>query len=675
MSSRLAWSCLANRYVTLPRAHFQASIGDFLDTAPESVIGSLARASSFAVEATQLAAWDEQVKLLQGVLAHYRDRGDVFFEFVLPRLGRRIDALLLLEQWVVVIEFKVGESSFAAKAIDQVWDYALDLKNFHETSHHAPIVPVLVATQARQSAVDLEPAGPDGVHPPVLVGAHRLADLLQRLAARSVREPIQGADWVSGRYSPTPTILEAARALWNGHSVADISRSDAGAANLARTAGYIDEVIEGARRNRRKVVCLLTGVPGAGKTLVGLGVAARHIDPHSALHSVFLSGNGPLVAILREALARDRVERERQSGRLLRKGTARQQVESFIQNVHHFRDECLADPGPPPEHVAIFDEAQRAWNREQTVAFMARKKGRADFNASEPEFLLSCMDRHPDWAVVLCLVGGGQEINTGEAGLAGWIDALQSRFPDWVIHLSPRLQDTEYGSGSAMVALQGRPSVFTADDLHLKVSMRSFRAERVSEWVKLVLDLKVAQARAVLVDVLHRFPIAVTRKLGQAKRWVRTMARGTERYGLVVSSQAQRLKPHAIDVRAPVDPVHWFLDDKDDVRSSYYLEDAATEFQVQGLELDWACVVWDADLRAAQPDWDTWEFKGSRWQRIRSADRKLYLKNAYRVLLTRARQGMVIVVPEGDELDPTRDKTFYDTTFDYLVDIGLPTLA
>ena len=657
------------------RAHYQASIRDFIGTSREAVIGQLAQASAFAVEPAQLAAWGEEVDLLQKTLPPFSGRGWIFFEFVLPRLGRRIDALLVIEQWLVVIEFKVGDTSFAAAAIDQVWDYALDLKNFHETSHHAPIVPVLIATKARSRAFTVDHSSPDGVQPPVLIGADGLPEVLDQLVRQSAREPIPGDSWAAGRYSPTPTILEAAKALWNGHAVAEISRSDAGATNLTRTATYVDQVIATARREHQKVVCLLTGVPGAGKTLVGLGVAASHIDKESELHSVFLSGNGPLVAILREALARDRFEQERLAGRRLKKGSARQQVESFIQNVHHFRDECLVDPGPPPEHVAIFDEAQRAWNRAQTAAFMSRKKGRADFDASEPEFLLSCMDRHPDWAVVLCLVGGGQEINTGEAGLAGWVDALQARFPHWAVHLSPRLHDAEYGAGAAIDALRGRPAVFPADDLHLKVSMRSFRAERVSDWVKLVLDQEVAQARAALADVLPRFPITITRHLGLAKSWLKKQARGSERYGLMVSSQAQRLKPHAIDVRAPVDPVHWFLDAKDDVRSSYYLEDAATEFHVQGLELDWACVVWDADLRAAQPDWDTWEFKGSRWQRIRSLERKLHLKNAYRVLLTRARQGMIIVVPEGDDQDPTRGKAFYDATYDYLKSIGLPALA
>lgn len=657
------------------RAHYQASIESFLGSSSEAVIGKLAQASAFAVEPAQLVAWAEEVNLLHKTLAPFSGRGWIFFEFVLPRLGRRIDVLLVIEQWLVVLEFKVGEAGFAASAIDQVWDYALDLKNFHETSHHAPIVPVLIATKARSRVFDLDSSSRDGVHTPVLISADGLPELLFSLVSRSACEPIAARSWAAGRYSPTPTILEAAKALWKGHAVAEISRSDAGATNLTRTAKYIDEVIAAAQRDHQKVVCLVTGVPGAGKTLVGLGVAASHIDKESALHSVFLSGNGPLVAILREALARDRVEQEMLAGRRLKKGAARQQVESFIQNVHHFRDECLVDPGPPPEHVAIFDEAQRAWNREQTAAFMSRKKGRPDFDASEPEFLLSCMDRHRDWAVVLCLVGGGQEINTGEAGLAGWVDALQRRFPHWAVHMSPRLHDADYGAGVAIKALQGRPAVFPADDLHLKVSLRSFRAERVSDWVRFVLDQEVARARSALADVLPRFPVAVTRDLSLAKSWLKQQARGSERYGLVASSQAQRLKPHAIDVRAPVDPVHWFLDGKDDVRSSYYLEDAATEFHVQGLELDWTCVVWDADLRAAPSDWDTWEFKGSRWQRIRSPERKLHLKNAYRVLLTRARQGMVIVVPPGDEQDPTRDRTFYDATYEYLRSIGLPALA
>ena len=428
----------------LSRAHYHCPIGEFLNVPADEVVGALANRSDFAVERQQLQAWREQVKCLQRDLAPYACKGLVLFEFVMPRVGRRADVVFVIDQLVFVLEFKVGEAAFLRSAIDQVWDYALDLKNFHEPSHKVTIVPVLVATKATAHDVQYHPPASDGVYPPLLIGAERLAHALKIYLDAAIGPPIDAIAWAAGRYSPTPTIVEAARALYGGHAVVDISRSDAGASNLTRTSQYVSSVIAHAQRNHTKAVCMLTGVPGAGKTLVGLDIATQHMDAASALHSVFLSGNGPLVAILREALASDQVRRERQAGRLLTKGAARRQVDTFIQNVHHFRDDCLVDPGAPPEHVAIFDEAQRAWNREQTVAFMTRKKGRPDFALSEPEFLLSCMDRHSDWAVVLCLVGGGQEINTGEAGISEWIAALQTRYAHWSLHISPRLRDSEY---------------------------------------------------------------------------------------------------------------------------------------------------------------------------------------------------------------------------------------
>jgi hypothetical protein len=644
-----------------------------LTASDDEILGALTANSDFAVELPQRSAWLREIEVLRASLRKFAGRGWVFLEFVLPRLGRRMDAAIVVDHLVFVIEFKVGEREFQRGAVDQVWDYALDLKNFHHPSHAIYIVPVLIATAAAPREVSYREPAIDGVFPPVLATPDCLGNVIA-LHLESTQGPaIDALTWERGRYSPTPTIVEAARELYAGHAVDEISRSDAGAANLSVTSKYIDRVIREAKQHRWKAICLLTGVPGAGKTLVGLDIATTHMDPASDLHSVFLSGNGPLVAILREALARDQVMREKAAGRGMRKGDARRRVEAFIQNVHHFRDECLKSPEPPPpERVAIFDEAQRAWTLEQTAAFMQRKKGIPGFDKSEPEFLISCMDRHADWAVIICLVGGGQEINTGEAGITEWIDTLRAKFPHWHVHLSPKLTDTEYDSGTALERLAGHESVVHAEALHLGVSMRSFRAERVSDWVKLLLDREEDAARRVLTDLLPRYPIHLSRSLGDAKRWLKSQARGSERYGLVVSSQAQRLKPHAIDVRAPLDPVHWFLDDKDDVRSSFFLEDAATEFHVQGLELDWACVVWDADFRVADKGWEHWSFVGDRWQRIRKLERQAYLKNAYRVLLTRARQGMVIVVPEGDAEDRTRDVGFFDATYAYLSLLGLP---
>jgi hypothetical protein len=477
-------------------------------------------------------------------------------------------------------------------------------------------------------------------------------------------------DWEKGRYHPTPTIIEAAMALYNNHSVANISRSDASAINLSQTSEAVSEIIRNSKENSEKAICFVTGVPGAGKTLVGLNIATTHINKEDELYSVFLSGNGPLVAILQEALARDKVKRAQNKGEKIKKGTARSDVKAFIQIVHHFRDEGLKDGSPPVEHVALFDEAQRAWTLEQTAKFMKEKKGKSDFKMSEPEFLISCLDRHPDWAVVVCLVGGGQEINTGEAGISEWIEALERSFPDWKIYISNRLADSEYNAENILKKIKHRPNVDYSESLHLSVSMRSFRAENVSLLVKQILDLEKEKARNTLLELNDKYPIVITRNLTKAKQWLKSKARGTERYGIVVSSQAQRLKPYAIDVKSPIDPIHWFLDGKEDVRSSYYLEDVATEFHVQGLELDWACVAWDGDFRYSTNGWEQYSFVGSKWNHIHKPERKLYLKNAYRVLLTRARQGMVIVVPSGDADDPTRNPDYYNSTFEYLKEIG-----
>ncbi|HOI11864.1 MAG TPA: DUF2075 domain-containing protein, partial [Myxococcota bacterium] len=384
----------------------------------------------------------------------------------------------------------------------------------------------------------------------------------------------------------------------------------------------------------------MTGVPGAGKTLVGLNVATRRRRKEEATHAVFLSGNGPLVAVLREALTRDECTRRRALNETVRKGTVAQQVKPFIQNVHHFRDDgvrTLETREPPHDRVVIFDEAQRAWDLAKTADFMKRRKGLAGFDRSEPQFLIEYMDRHPDWAVVICLVGGGQEINTGEAGISTWLDAVREHFPCWRAYISPELSDAEYAAGHALEQLHGVARVERDPGLHLSVSMRSFRSEKLSAFVKALLDIEHDRAGELLRQVLKRYPITITRDLDAARRWIRRQARGSERYGLVASSEAQRLKPHAVDVRVNIDPVQWFLNDRNDTRSSWYLEDAATEYQIQGLELDWVCVTWDADLRLTRTGWQHCSFRGDRWTNMNKPERQQYLVNAYRVLLTRAR--------------------------------------
>ena len=659
-----------NKFNTM-NYYYRNTISDFLRRTTDKIIGAITRSNEYNVVFQQNKSWEQQIPILKNALQEFD--GEIFFEFSIPRMGKRVDTLVVIKNVVFVIEFKVGENHFINNHIEQVWDYALDLKKFHKTSHNVVLVPVLIATEAKKSYTQISlTSHNDNLTLPVKIGSNELNGVIQNALLFFSDEPkINVTEYVSGGYMPTPTIIEAAVSLYTTHSVENITRSDADAKNLTVTTRKISEIIETAKNENRKIICFVTGVPGAGKTLVGLNVATSHLDNENGNASVYLSGNAPLVAILQEALARDKKQREAESGNKITKQAAKQAVKTFIQIIHHYRDEYLLNSEAPYDHVAIFDEAQRAWNKEQTVKFMKSKKGIADFDYSEPEFLISCLDRHPDWAVIICLVGGGQEINTGEAGISEWLDAMDKTFPDWQVYISPNLTDSEYSAMAAIEKLKSENRVCFDDNLHLSVSMRSFRAENVSLFVKNLLDLDIEKAKQTYSLISENYPIVLTRDLIKAKQWLKEKARGSERYGIVVSSKALRLRPFGIDVtyQIQMDAVKWFLNDKNDIHSSFYLEDVATEYKVQGLELDWSCVVWDGDLRYSPDGWKTFFFAGNKWQNIHNFERKKYLVNAYRVLLTRARQGMAVVIPEGSEEDHTRKREYYDGTYRYLKQI------
>lgn len=647
-------------------AHYWADIETFLSTSGDQILGTLVRGAGGNVDATQRDAWVESTGLLKAALSDIA--GTVFLEFAVPRVGSRIDAVVLAGAAVVPIEFKCGEQLFATSAYNQAWDYGLDLRNFHEASHGTCIFPIVIATAASTAESAWGQRADDSVWTPRRATSGNLRLAVLEALALADGPGIDPTTWGKSPYRPSPTIIDAARSLYARHTVADITRSDAGATNLSVTAAAVEDIAARARRLGEKAIVFVTGVPGAGKTLVGLDVATRRRKQGDD-HAVYLSGNGPLLAVLHEALTRDELSRRVGA----RKGAVGQEVKAFIQNIHHFRDEGLRHPDlPPVDRIVIFDEAQRAWNQRKASTWMKLRKNVSDFGQSESAFLISYLQRHQGWAVIVCLVGGGQEIHDGEAGIAAWLDAVQGARPVWKAYVSPHLSDSEY---AAAAMLQQMPDLVHTDArLHLATSMRSFRADRVSSFVKALLDCDVPNASHQLQMLSNRYPITLTRRLDRAREWVRDHARGSERFGLVASSQAQRLKPLAIDVRVDVNPIHWFLGEPGDVRSSNYLEDAATEFQVQGLELDWACVTWDADLRLSQGQWSNHSFHGSRWKNVNKQDRQTFLVNAYRVLLTRARQGMVIFVPEGDREDPTRKPDFYNGTFDYLAGLGIPTI-
>jgi hypothetical protein len=649
------------------KAYYNAPVCQFLNDDAERILGVLTSEHHHALEEQQRWAWLQQISILKTGLSE-QPNGRIFLEFYIPRMGKRADAVLVLGNIVFAIEFKTGAGEHVASAFNQVEDYALDLKNFHEGSHTVPIVPVLVSAHCESQPISDLRFAEDLVASPVGTKAAGLGSLINYICDAGVYPTLDIDEWMAKGYKPTPTIVEAAQVLYRTHSVADISRSDAGAKNLHELINAVTRIIDRARQNRTKAICLVTGVPGSGKTLAGLNIATLRSDEHRDEHAVFLSGNGPLVDVLREALARDRVLREDVS-----KKSAEREVRSFVQNIHHFRDHYVGSE-IPIEKVVVFDEAQRAWTQKQVASFM-RKRGRPILDMSEPEFLIGVMDRHPDWCTVVCLVGGGQEINTGEAGISEWMSALETRFPEWNAHVSPRISLPEYGSQQKVEAFLALPRVCLDEHLHLAVSMRSFRAETLSEFVGHILDNEPEAAKTAYESIRAGYPICLTRDLSAARAWLRGRARGTERYGLVASSGGQRLRPEGIHIKAEIEPANWFLNDNADVRSSYYLEDVASEFAVQGLELDWIGVCWDGDFYHDHRQWLHQAFKGTRWQCVNDESKRLYLKNAYRVLLTRARQGMIIFVPKGNGLDHTRPPCFYDGTFDYLQSCGIPLLA
>lgn len=653
----------------MTRSYYSNTVSDFLIDNTDNILGRLIRNHHFSTENLQRNSWIEQIKLLKNELTPFK-RGHICFEFTIPRMGKRVDNILILNDYIFVIEFKVGETEYHRHAIEQTIDYCLDLQNFHEGSHHQKIVPVLISTMA--PCVDNIFKENNNLFELVKANKYNLAEIINKLLLMSNGRVINPIEWQNSIYKPTPTIIEASQALYRGHSVLEISRSDAGAINLSQTTECINRIIEKSKLTECKSICFLTGVPGAGKTLAGLNIANERRKSHEEENAVFLSGNGPLVYVLREALIRDEVSHAKDNGKKLSKKESAIKANAFIQNIHHFRDDNLVSQTAPNEKVVVFDEAQRAWSKEKASSFM-KSKG-VFFNMSEPEFLIDVMNRHKDYCTIICLVGGGQEINTGEAGLSEWLSALKKNYHDWKIYYSDLItEDNNYLNNYALKEwLIGNG--FPEKELHLSVSIRSFRSEKISSFVQELIDGNSIQAKSILLEINNKFPIYITRNLNTAKEWLRSNAKGTERIGFVGSSGGRRLKSLGIDVKNEISPVNWFLNDSSDVRSSYYLELVATEFDIQGLEIDYVCLAWDINFFFKDNKWNYQSFEGSTWKKINSDVTRSYLRNAYRVLLTRARQGLIIFIPYGNILDPTRPNDLYDSTYDFLCSCGIKTI-
>lgn len=649
------------------RSYYNNSISDFISEDNNSILGKLSlNHSNRQLEDLQKNAWVKQIEILKDQLSGLKGR--IYFEFAIPRMGKRVDNIVIIKDSIFVIEFKVGDGGYEKYAQTQVLDYTLDLKNFHEGSHNARLVPVLLATKGTDEDCNIQYVL-DHIEV-VKSNRNNLTYFLHKFTENSTKI-FDFSSWEMSLYKPTPTIVEAAQALYKGHNVEDISRSDSGAINLSKTANCLNRIIEDSKFKNKKTICFVTGVPGAGKTLAGLNIANDRMKVDEDEHAVFLSGNGPLVDVLREALARDLVLNSKIEGTPIKKENAKRKTNAFIQNIHHFRDEYLKHQIEPTEKVVVFDEAQRAWNKKQVSSFMKRKKGIENFDMSEPEFLINVMNRHQDWCTIVCLIGGGQEINTGEAGLEEWINSFQRNFKDWNIHYSNLITESK----NYIRTNEQRNWLFenakSETELHLSVSLRSFRSEKLSAFVHELLEINIEKSKQLYSEIKNDFPILITRDLSVAKDWIRKKAKGSERTGLIASSGARRLRPLGIDVKNEISAPNWFLNERKDIRSSYFLEEVATEFDIQGLEIDWACLAWGANFYLKDKAWKYQNFKGTKWMNINQEISKEYLKNTYRVLLTRARQGMIIYMPKGSRTDHTRPNEFYNETWGYFKNIGI----
>ena len=705
-----------------PRCLYHNDFLTFLSQSTDSIFGMLCDSYHGDALTTTREAWKREIEIMKSVLSALPDKaGQIVFEYDIPRLGKRIDVVLLYRGIVFCLEFKVGESKILEADLDQVLDYALDLKNFHKFSQDKVIAPILVATKFSEHTTSVQMSVyDDKVVNPLVTGEVGLFDVIAQVLNRFPNETAVNQDWIISPYAPTPTIVEAAKTLYENHSVENITRHEADKVSTDQTISYILDVIQKSKLNREKSICFVTGVPGAGKTLVGLDVAVKQTyqgkdTPVEDEGAVYLSGNGPLVAVLTEALAKDNYKKchDRKENKKL--SDSRREVGKFIQMIHRYRDNMLAKIKNPVEngeleidpekavklakagygeveHVAIFDEAQRSWTHKRLADYLKRggtygnKLKVPNFPLSEAAFLIWSLDQREDWATIVCLVGGGQEINTGEAGISEWIYALNERFPHWKVYISPKLTEPEYAEGKVNTLLAANKNVTYSDSLHLGVSLRSYRAEKLSAFGHALLAVD-PNAKELYREIQDKYPIVLTRDMDKAREWLHSKVRGTERTGILVTKESARYKPLAVHVLPSGDEnaVHWFLEDKSDVRSSNYLEDAATEIQVQGLELDYTCLLWDADMRYDNGKWRFYRFNGqTKWvEQTPNTESKQelmqYMLNAYRVLLTRARSGMVICVPSGNSNknpsgfweDSTRLPTFYDGTYAYLKQIGI----
>ncbi len=662
------------------KAYYFNTIPGFIDENSDNIVAQLIR-HSFEDNDKQREAWANQIGELQKRMKECQMDGDIIFEYDIVRLGKRIDVILLIRHMVFSLEFKNGtKKTYTAADAQQAEDYATDIKNFHKESEDLYVCPILIVNQAAKNknkqGIDSYP------DKQIYLQYENIETLLPKVKEVSEKygddQKLDFNVWFNSPYYPTPTIIAAAVEAYRSHDLTEIANSEAGQKDIKKCEDRINSIIEYAKKNKKKCVCFVTGVPGAGKTLVGLDVVAKTLEKNGEERSVYISGNGPLVKVLRAALKDSIKKRNEDLPRNKRKskielGLERTAIDGLIQGSLGFKKHFALNTKHVPEHVLIFDEAQRVWNKKQ----MERKhKNDQVPGVSEPSFIFSVMNRHEDWAVMVCLIGLGQDIHDGEVGINEWFNCGISEFTGWEMYYSDRIFDQIEDRIIDRDMIEGCDRCHKTSELHLNTSTRSYRAGNQCKFVDYLIDNNPKMAKDVLESLWNKYNIFITRNFQDAKAWVRSKVRGSQRSGVLASSNAMRLRPDGIYVPKDLDVESWFLAPSNDLRSSNSLEIVASEFKIQGLEIDWSIVCWDADLRRTKDGWGYFSFRGSKWQKRNQMDSQRYLLNAYRVLLTRARQGMVIFVPLGvdKDIDSTRSKEYYDGIYNYLRSCGIPEL-
>lgn len=663
------------------RTYYDSSIEDFVALKnPQDIVSFLTESNESPDDnelRLQKSAWANQVQILQNYLKD--KKGYVIFEYVLSRVNMRIDVVLLMDDVVFSLEFKNNETSFLIPDIDQADGYGYALKNFYEVNRDKYVVPILIATKAPNNecskSADL---GIDKLFSLFKANVEKMAEYIDLIRMKYGSEVIYSQEefdnWVRSPFKPNPTIIQSARSIYLNNQVDDFFKFDAGEENLKSTELTVESIVKEAKDNKKKIICFVSGVPGAGKTLVGLDLAGKTKNDKSGElpEAVFFSGNGPLINVLTEALGRDAFKNNPE--KYPNKNRAVNDVKTFIQDLHAFKQDIISTKKKTIyENVLIFDEAQRVWDESQLKKWLLKKEADISYlGLSEADLLLRVFDEK-DWGVIVALVGLGQDIHTGENGLSVWFKSLLEKHKEWEIRLSKEIFEqsadniTKYKD-----SLMNCSRTKECSGLYLKTSIRTPRARNLSDFTEALLNNNPDKAKQAL-NKFNDYPICITRDLRRAEQFVLSNSSRKERFGKLCSSNSKILGnySHCFDNIDNWHFANWMLDEYG-MDSSNSLRYSASEFNIQGLEIDWSLVGWDMDMYYSNGQWFQQKMLTQKRFVESTEIQKKHILNAYRVLLTRARKGMVIYIPnKNDYPDSFGVNKFLDSTYQYLKSCGI----